>query len=61
MKMTMNNTLRRVITIVLTVMMVLGVSMFGYACYAVEECEQIDGYFEAQADQPTYLIDYLMK
>jgi hypothetical protein len=53
--------MRRVITIVLTVMMVLGISMFGYACYAVEECEQVESYFTTQAAQQTYLVDYLVK
>ena len=61
MKMTMNNTMRRVITIVLTVMMVLGVSMFGYACYAVEECEQVESYFTNQTGHQTFLVDYLVK
>ena len=56
---TMSNTARRIITVVLTMLLVLGISMFSYACYAVEECEQIDNYFQPQAEQPTYSVDYI--
>ena len=54
---TMNSTVRRIITVVLTMLLVLGISMFGYACYAVEECEQIDRHFQPQAEQETYSVD----
>ena len=56
---TMDNMVRRVVTVVLTMLMLLGISMFSYACYAVEECEQIDSYFQPQANQPTYSVDYI--
>ena len=59
MKKTMNSTVRRVITVVLTMLLVMGISMFGYSCYAVEECEHIDRSFQPQAEQPTYSVDYI--
>ena len=55
---TMSRTTRRIITIILTMLLVLGISMFGYACYAVEECEQIDSYYQPQAQQNTYSVQY---
>ncbi len=55
----MNNTVRRVITVVLTMLMILGIAMFSYACYAVEECEQIEDYYGTPHAQQTFLVDYL--
>lgn len=55
---TMSSTVRRIITVILTMLLVLGISMFGYACYAVEECEQIDSYYQPQAQQHTYSVQY---
>lgn len=57
MEKTMNSAVRRVITVILTMLMVLGISMLSYACYAVEECEQIDSYFPAETGQPVYSAD----
>ena len=59
MEKTMNSTVRRVITVVLAMLLVMGISMFGYSCYAVEECEHIDRSFQPQAEQPTYSVDYI--
>ena len=59
MEKTMNSTVRRVITVVLTMLLVMGISMFGYSCYAVEECEHIGRSFQPQAEQPTYSVDYI--
>ena len=45
------NISRRVITVLLVMMLLLGTCLFSYACYAVEECEQIDSYYPQQTEQ----------
>jgi hypothetical protein len=42
---------RRVVTVLLVMMLMLGACLFSYACYAVEECEQIDSYYPQQTEQ----------
>ncbi len=45
------NISRRVVTVLLVMLMLLGTCLFSYACYAVEECEQIDSYYPQQTEQ----------
>lgn len=45
------NISRRVVTILLVMLLMLGTCLFTYACYAVEECEQIDSYYPQQTEQ----------
>ena len=45
------NLSRRVVTVLLVMLMLLGTCLFSYACYAVEECEQIDSYYPQQIEQ----------
>lgn len=45
------NISRRVVTVLLVMLMLLGTCLFTYACYAVEECEQIDSYYPQQTEQ----------
>ena len=45
------NLSRRVVTVLLVMLMLLGTCLFSYACYAVEECEQIDSYYPQQTEQ----------
>ena len=45
------NLSRRVVTVLLVMLMLLGTCLFSYACYAVEECEQIDSDYPQQTEQ----------
>lgn len=45
------NISRRVVTVLLVMLLMLGTCLFTYACYAVEECEQIDSYYPQQTEQ----------
>jgi hypothetical protein len=45
------NISRRVVTVLLVMLLMLGTCLFTYACYAVDECEQIDSYYPQQTEQ----------
>ena len=45
------NISRRVVTVLLVMLLMLGTCLFTYACSAVEECEQIDSYYPQQTEQ----------
>ena len=52
-----NNIATRIITIVLAALFIIGIAMFDYACYAAEECKDIDSYYPQETSQIVYAAD----
>ena len=52
-----NNIVKRIITIVLAALLIVGIGLFDYACYAAEECREIDSYYPQETSQAAYTVD----
>ena len=52
-----NNIVTRIVLIVMTALFIVGIGLFDYACYAAEECRDIDSYFVPETAQTTYAAD----
>lgn len=51
------NIAQRIVLIVMTALFIIGIGLFDYACYAAEECKDIDSYFPPEENQVTCAVD----
>ena len=52
-----NNIAMRIVLIVMTALFIVGIGLFDFACYAAEECRDIDSYFPPETNQVTCAAD----
>ena len=49
-----NNIVKRIVMIMLTTLFIIGIGLFDYACYAAEECTEIDNSFVPATSQAAH-------
>ena len=52
-----NNIVTRIVLILMTALFIVGIGLFDYACYAAEECKDIDSYFPPETSQTVQAVD----
>ena len=55
-----SNTVKKIITVMLAALLIVGIGLFDYSCYAVEECRNIDSYYPQETGQIAYAADQAM-
>lgn len=49
-----NNIVKRIVMIMLTALFIIGIGLFDYACYAAEECTEIESCFVTETSQAAH-------